>query len=803
MTEEISTPRRFAVAFSFAGDGGNRDYVREVAEALLNNFDRERLFFDEWHGGKVFGVNSQLKLQQIYGEDADIVVPFFCKFYLEKNWPRAELRPIHELLFNQQYERVFPVRFDMTKIPGVFDQDIFPLASKYTPEEIAALIVERHESQFGKTAKSNDTSRPPRFDISQITPYAPETLLGRESELALLDDAWDNTVNGETDRPRVQSFVAMGGEGKTSLVAHWAAGLAGRDWPGCEAAFAWSFYSQGSSDQNAASADTFLEAATAFFGVENTTATSAYERGRALAKAIAEKRALLILDGLEPLQYPPTAPTSGELKDQGLAALLKGLAQNNRGLCLVTTRCSVSELRAFHATTAPEIDLKRLPLAGGVALLKAIGVAGAEKAFEKLVEDVKGHALTLTLIGSYLRDAHHGDIAKRDLFDLAEANAEEGRGHAFHVMDSYVRWFGQDEKGQRALAILRCLGLFDRPADAKSLEALWRPPAIRGLTEPLFTQEKKWFGLGTRWRPIPREQINIALKRLEDARLVTRTLDGAKTLVSLDAHPLLREYFSERLGKGNEEAFRAAHRILFEHLCKTTPDIPNAKIEDLQPLYAAVAHGCHAGLQQRACEEVYWRRICRGNDFYATQKLGAFGADLGAVACFFEKPWSRVSSALTPVWRAVLLHQAAFRLRALGRLREAVEPMQVSLDMSIAQDDWREAAISASNLSEMRLALGELEAAIAAGAQSVAHADRSGDMFQRMARRTTEADALCQAGRRAEAETLFRAAEAMQAERQPATPLLTSLGSFRYCDLLLDGAERAAWAALLGAPSSA
>src|SRR5688572_31073700 len=36
----------------------------------------------------------------------------------------------------------------------------------------------------------------------------------------------------------------------------------------------------------------------------------------------------------------------------------------------------------------------------GVNLLKTLGVKGSVKEFEKLVEDVKGHALTLNLLGS-------------------------------------------------------------------------------------------------------------------------------------------------------------------------------------------------------------------------------------------------------------------------------------------------------------------------------------------------------------------------------------------------------------------
>ena len=166
---------------------------------------------------------------------------------------------------------------------------------------------------------------------------------------------------------------------------------------------------------------------------------------------------------------------------------------------------------------------------------------------------------------------------------------------------------------------------------------------------------------------------------------------------------------------------------------------------------------------------------------------------MGAIACFFETPWSRVSPALTEADQAWLLNEAAFRLRALGRLTEALEPMRAGLEMRVKQEDWKNAAISASNLSELELTLGEVAGAVGDAEQSVTYADRSGDAFQRMATRTTHADALHQAGRRAEAEARFREAEQMQAERQPDYPLLYSLQGFQYCDLLLTEAERAAW----------
>jgi len=639
------------------------------------------------------------------------------------------------------------------------------------------------------------------FDLFK---YAPADLIGREAETAILNDAWLQALRGEKKRPHVLTFVALGGEGKTSLVAKWAADLAYQGWPGCEAVFAWSFYSQGTREQAAVSSDVFLAEALAFFGdaAMAGSAASGFDKGRRLARLVGERRALLILDGLEPLQYAPTSPTPGELKDHGLAALLKGLAADNHGLCVVTTRYALPDLRAYLGKSVREEELTRLATAAGMALLQSFGVKGSLRKtipspdghtqwneFEKLVEDVKGHALTLNLLGSYLRDAHAGDIRKRDLIPLSEADAEEQGGHAFHVMDAYVKSFesgGETEednaKGRRALALLRLLGLFDRPATADCLEALWKGDAIAGLTEPLT-------GIGE-------AQRNMSLKRLEDARLLTVNRDKAGTLLALDTHPLLREYFGRRLRVTQPEAWRAAHRRLYEHLCSTTPDKPDATLEDLQPLYQAVAHGCQAGLQQEAREKVYRDRILRGtgdDGFYSTKKLGAFGSDLGAVACFFETPWSRVSPALTEADQAWLLNAAAFRLRALGRLTEALDPTRAGLEIRIKQGIWQNAAIIAGNLSELELALGDVAGAVGDAEQSVTYADRSGDAFVRMIMRTTHADALHQAGRRAEALGLCREAERMQAETQPEYPLLYSLGGFRYCDLLLTEAERQAW----------
>ncbi|MBX9916046.1 MAG: TIR domain-containing protein [Nitrosomonas sp.] len=276
-----------------------------------------------------------------------------------------------------------------------------------------------------------------RFDISPILKYAPSQLIGRENEIAFLNDAWGKVMREEIGRPRIITFAALGGEGKTSLVAKWVVDeMLDKGWQSCNAAFAWSFYNQGTREQLAASSDLFLKEALIFFGDDAdkdfaASPAGAYEKGQRLARIVGQRRNLLILDGLESLQYAPAGSMRSELKDQGIAVLLKSLAQNSQGLCVATTRYSLPDLKAFWRTTVPEIKLERLSRDAGVHLLKTFDVHGAVQEFDALVEDVKGHALTLTLLGAYLRDAHNGDIRKRDLVRLEEADSEEQGGLLF------------------------------------------------------------------------------------------------------------------------------------------------------------------------------------------------------------------------------------------------------------------------------------------------------------------------------------------------------------------------------------
>jgi len=610
------------------------------------------------------------------------------------------------------------------------------------------------EKASGEPVEVGPAIEPDDSSIGRL-PITGEHLFGREAELTRLDRAW---ADPET---HVISLVAWGGVGKSALVNHWLGTMAKENYRGARRVYGVSFYSQGTK-QTAVSADTAMDEALRWFGDPDPAAGSPWDKGERLAKLVRQVPTLLILDGLEPLQNPP-GPEAGRLKDPALQSLVRELAAGNPGLCVITTRHRVADIEPLSATTAPVIELENLSDEAGAALLRQHGVEGPDDELRQASRAFGGHGLALNLLGSYLHDVCQGDVRRRNEVGLLDSDVEQG-GHAKRVMGSYENWLGQGPE----LAALRIIGLFDRPADSKAVAALREVPPIPGLTEALEDLTD------ANWRQTLAKLRRAGLLAQEDP-------DDPDTL---DAHPLVREHFGQQLREDHPDAWREGNDCLYEHYKQAAPELPDT-LEEMAPLFAAVAHGCAAGRHQEAYDEVYRRRIRRGNEAYSLQKLGAFGADLAALSGFFDLPWGVPLGGLRNDDRAWALNGAGFRLRALGRLAEAVEPMQAGLDAHIAREDWMNAAIAAGNLSELFVIMGDLRQALEFAQQSVDRADESGVAFQRIIKRTTLADALHQAGRAAEAEALFGEAEAMQMEWQSEYPLLYSLQGFRYCVLLL------------------
>src|SRR5580692_8633082 len=457
------------------------------------------------------------------------------------------------------------------------------------------------------TRKPQARRAPKKISVARL-PITGSDVFGREEDITFLDRAWANKdVN-------VVTIVAWAGVGKSTLVNHWLRRMAAKHYRTAELVFGWSFYRQGSSGDTS-SADEFLDAALTWFGDPDPRLGTAWEKGERLAKLVAHRRTLLVLDGLEPLQNPP-GPQEGRLPESSVQALLRELAAFNTGLCVITTRTPVADIADHERTSALRRDLEQLSSDAGAQLLRSLGVKGHKADLRSASDEFNGHCFALTLLGSYLTDAYDGDIRCRNEVSGHLAHDVRQGAHARKVMQSYQTWLGEGPE----LAVLRMLGLFDRPADEKALGALLKSPAIPGLTESFDDLRS------TAWRTV--------LAKLRRAKLLAG--EDPHNPEHLDTHPLVRQYFGEQLRSQQTDAWKECNRRLFDYYRTLAPQLPNS-FREMEPLFSAVVRGCNAGLFREALHEVYIPRIQRGNAHFAANVLGARGPLLSVLVHFFER----------------------------------------------------------------------------------------------------------------------------------------------------------------------
>ena len=464
----------------------------------------------------------------------------------------------------------------------------------------------RTPNALGLMPTRRATAGPEKISIARL-PVTGANIFGREEDIAFLDDCWGNP------HIHVVTIAAWGGVGKSTLINHWLRAMAAQEYRSAERVFGWSFYRQGMGGDTS-SGDEFLHAALAWFGDHDPRIGTPWEKGERLANLVARRRTLLILDGLEPLQYPP-GPQEGRIRDPALQALLRQLSAFNRGLCVITTRLPVADIADQERTSAPRRNLEHLSSEEGAKLLRALGVHGDAAELRNASDEFSGHCLALTLLGSYLADAHNGEIrSRREVLGHLADDARQG-AHARRVMQSYQSWLGEGPE----LATLRILGLFDRPADDEALEALLRPPGIPGVTDSL-----------TELSASERRKVVAKLRR---ARLVAG--NDPHHPGHLDVHPIVREYFGEQLRTQQPDAWKEGNKRLYQHYRTLAPQLPDT-FGGMEPLFLAVICACRAGLFREALHEIYIPRIQRGAAF-AASVLGARSALLATLVHFFQR----------------------------------------------------------------------------------------------------------------------------------------------------------------------
>ena len=112
---------------------------------------------------------------------------------------------------------------------------------------------------------------------------------------------------------------------------------------------------------------------------------------------------------------------------------MRELARQNPGLVVITTRLTVDDLKDCVGTRSMS-ETWRISLPRRARRTwRTWACKGQHDELERAADEFGGHALALTLLGTYLATVHRGDVRKRD--QIARLTDERRQGaHARRMM---------------------------------------------------------------------------------------------------------------------------------------------------------------------------------------------------------------------------------------------------------------------------------------------------------------------------------------------------------------------------------
>jgi len=579
-----------------------------------------------------------------------------------------------------------------------------------------------------------------------------EEWTGRTDLLGSIISDWSDP------KVRITGLIGFGGEGKSSLARRWVDSLlADETLPQPDGVFWWGFYERRNVDE-------FFEAALNYMsggGIDPKKISSSNMKAQIIAAMLGKGRYLFVLDGLEVLQHQD-GDLYGSLQSSDLKSFLEFFADpEHDSFCLVTSRAPLMDLEEY--TTYLHRDVDRLSPQDGRELLRRLGVKGKDEELDRVVADWDGHALTLSLLASYLRDHHGGNISH--INNIPPPTADEHPYKRVHrVLRRYDEHLTNEEK-----AFLKLFSIFRRPIGEEALDQVFRSRAEDG-------QEGN--PLNASIAQLEDVQFRTMVERLVAYRILRLETDSGQYTV----HPLVRAHYSELLT--SEEA-EEAHRLAKDYYLAEAQDMPDSpSLEELSPLIEAVHHTCHHGSYDEAYT-IHRKRIRQITKFYITKRLGAWATELEIMREFF--PQGDISGETVTIGtgsKSWILNEVGICLGNSGQGDRAEELYQRGLMIDLDSQDWTNATISYINLSEIYSLQCKLHQSAEAADDALKLARREQNEFLECESLSHKANILNLSGEMAEAGSAFRKAEELQKEIDSSILYLYSQRGIQHADNL-------------------
>jgi tetratricopeptide (TPR) repeat protein len=558
------------------------------------------------------------------------------------------------------------------------------------------------------------------------TPPEPN-FVGREEILETITDWYTNP------EVRIGALIGWGGVGKSAIVRKWYDTLESNAIKP-DGIFWWGFYRNAYIEQ-------FLNALLRYVSqgqIEPETIKSTWEMAERIKEYIHQGAYLIILDGLEQMQKPVSGDEFGKMIHREFTELLHYLADAPEvgGLCLITTRYSLKDLDEWHERSYENRSLIDLSIPDSLLMLRSRGVKGSEEEMTEIINRYKGHALSLTSVAGYLNRYYDGDIKQAPKVEFILSDRER-----FKDVNKLLRKYAEKMSDSERI-FLQIFSLFRREVTENDFAGVFRHEIEdTRFNEVLVNLDKLDF----------KDMIN----GLVDWRLISYD----KTKRTYTAHPLIKGYFELNF---DENIKQLCHKRIYQYFGEHAPEQPET-LEEMQPLFEQLYHGCAAGLYDEVHKDVYRDRIRRMDEHFITHKLGAWEIDLSLAKTFFLKgnlsQMPLVSEKSDQSW---LLATAGLALFVTGRPKEAEELFIRKTNMQIEDKDWKNASVGYQNLAELQFRTGELERGLSSAKKALDTAEKAKSVQCILFSKAYIAWILHLLGKGKEADNWFRQADELQ-----------------------------------------
>jgi tetratricopeptide (TPR) repeat protein len=552
-------------------------------------------------------------------------------------------------------------------------------------EEKTKFKIEKQEAQRDILQAGRDIVIQPPSEMEKLTFPLPTSLhnqtppepnfVGRKEMLETITE-WYNDPE-----VRIGALIGWGGVGKSALVRKWYDTLDSSAIKP-DGIFWWGFYRNAYLEQ-------FLNALLRYVSqgqIEPETIKGTWEKTDRIKEYIHQGTYLIVLDGLEQMQKSASGDEFGLMIYRECTELLHYLADVPKGLCLITSRYPLKDLDEWHERSYKNLPLIDLSIPDSLKMLRSRGVKGSEEEMVEVINRYKGHALSLTSVAGYLKRYYDGDIKQAPGVEFILSDKDR-----FKDVNKLLRKYAEKMSASERI-FLYIFSLFRQE-----------------VTENDFTGVFRHEIEDTKINGVLLKMSELDFRDLINGLVDWRLISYDETKKSYTTHPLIKGYFESVF---DDKDKKLCHKRIYHYFGDYAPEQPET-LEEMQPLFEQVYHGCAAGLYDEVFVDVHRWKIFELENRLIVRKFGAWEISLSLARNFFpEGDFSQLPLVSKKSDQSWLINEVGLVLLTTGRPKEAEEPFLTVVQMKIEAKDWGNASAGYQNLVLLQFQTGELESGL-------------------------------------------------------------------------------------------